>query len=263
MIELGNFSLCLNVKSISKSAQFYKTLGLKVIGGKQEQGWLILQHANCIIGLFEGHIQRNLLHFRGCDIFETEKKLMERGLTPSTRAHIEECEHGGDGTPSMEFIDPDSNVIYFNTAPDEPSVELNINNLPSGKPDERLGRFELCLACINLDESIYFYERLGFDLIDGNPKDEGWAILKHSNGIVALYAKSDGHMNKDMILNFRGGDVKVITSDLKKKGITFTKVYKAGKNGGGSATLEDPDCNEIFFDTAPVEPVYEFNIERI
>lgn len=258
IINLGHFSVCLNVSSIVSSARFYETLGYRRIGGNLNEGWIILIHSNSEIGLFEGHIKRNLLHFRGRDIFKLESKLMDRGLTPKTKAQVE-----SDGSPSIEFVDPDGNVIYFNTAENEPTVDFNIGNLPSDKPEEKLGKFELCLSCEDLFNSINFYERLGFESIDGNPKDEGWAILKHANGIVALYTKGDMNVSKPMVLNFRGGDVERIVKELKSHGIMFTKDFKAGKNGGGSATLEDPDGNEIFFDTAPDEPIYKFNIDRI
>ena len=132
IINLGRFSVCLNVSNIFSSVRFYKTLGYRRIGGNLNEGWIILIHSNSEIGLFEGHIKRNLLHFRGRDIFKLESKLVDRGLTPKTEAHVE-----GDGSPSMEFIDPDGNVIYFNATEDEPTVDFNISSLPSDKPEEK------------------------------------------------------------------------------------------------------------------------------
>ncbi len=126
-----------------------------------------------------------------------------------------------------------------------------------------LGRFELCLNVANINKSIEFYKKFGFEKIDGNPEDEGWAIMKHNNGIIALYNKDTISMETGHTLNFRGGDVKAITNNLKKQGLKMKIDFKPGKNGGGSATLLDPDGNIIFLDTAPDEPRYEFNIDRL
>jgi catechol 2,3-dioxygenase-like lactoylglutathione lyase family enzyme len=258
-INLGRFEICLNVANINKSIEFYKKLGLTEIGGDQSKGWSILKHSNFILGLFMGHIDNNLLHFRGEDIFQLEKELMRMGLTSKIKAHIEEC----DNSPSMEFEDPDNNLIYFNTAEDEPVINFDIQKLPSEDNKHPLGRFEMCLSCQDLSISIGFYQKLGFEKIDGNPEDEGWVILKHNNGIIALYNKETINTKSGQVLNFRGGDVESITNDLKKQGLVMKIDFKAGKNGGGSTTLLDPDGNVIFLDTAPDEPRYEFNIDKL
>lgn len=131
------------------------------------------------------------------------------------------------------------------------------------KNTEPLGRFEYCLAVENIDVSIGYYEKVGFEFIDGNPKDEGWAIMKCGNGIVALFQNSMDGLTGSAVLNFRGGDVQKIVANCKKLGLTIKKDYKAGPEGGGSATLLDPDGNEVFLDTAPDEPVYRFNLTKL
>ncbi len=257
-LNLGRFEICLNVANLKESIDFYNQLGFDRIGGDPEQGWSILKHSNCIMGLFQGHIDKNLLHFRGKDPFHIEKELEKNDIITNTKAHIEEC----DGSPSMEIIDPEGNVIYFNTAADEPEIKFGIKKLPENKRF-KLGRFEMCLDCMDFEETLDFYVRLGFDLIDGSPDEEGWAILKHNNGIIALFRHGDINMQKKWVLNFRGSDVKQNVDDMKAAGYEFQKDFRAGKNGGDCATMEDPDGNIIFFDTVPDEPVYEFNIEKL
>jgi len=125
---------------------------------------------------------------------------------------------------------------------------------------EPLGRFEYCLAVEDINRSIEYYEKVGFELVDGNPKDEGWAIMKCGNGVVSLYQNSMGGLSGKAVLNFRGGNIKKIVTNCKGLGLEVKKDFKAGPEGGGSATLLDPDGNEVFLDTAPDEPVYQFNV---
>ncbi|MEA3310725.1 MAG: VOC family protein [candidate division WOR-3 bacterium] len=113
-LTLGRFELCLRVADINKSLEFYKKLGFKEIDGKIEEGWLIIKNSNCILGLYQGHISKNTLNFRGGDVFAIADVLKSQGLTMEVDAHTE-----SDGSDGAEILDPDGNLIYFNTAPGE------------------------------------------------------------------------------------------------------------------------------------------------
>lgn len=68
-MELGNFSVSLAVGDLSRSLAFYEKLGFEVFGGDQSQGWLIVKSGGCVIGLFQGLFERNILTFNpglGC-----------------------------------------------------------------------------------------------------------------------------------------------------------------------------------------------------
>ena len=58
---LGAFSVSLAVKDLPASRDFYRTLGFGPVGGKLEQGWLILRNGTVTIGLFHGMFERNML----------------------------------------------------------------------------------------------------------------------------------------------------------------------------------------------------------
>jgi catechol 2,3-dioxygenase-like lactoylglutathione lyase family enzyme len=62
-MNLGAFSISINVKNIKKSYDFYQKLGFKIIGGNLEEKWLILKSNQAVIGLFEGMIEKNTLTF--------------------------------------------------------------------------------------------------------------------------------------------------------------------------------------------------------
>jgi catechol 2,3-dioxygenase-like lactoylglutathione lyase family enzyme len=62
-MNLGAFSLSLNVKDIKESYAFYQKLGFTQMGGNIDQLWLILKNGEAIIGLFQGMIEHNTLTF--------------------------------------------------------------------------------------------------------------------------------------------------------------------------------------------------------
>ena len=62
-MKLGAFSVSLNVKDIHKSKEFYEKLGFQTLGGDISQNYLILKNENCIIGLFQGMFEKNILTF--------------------------------------------------------------------------------------------------------------------------------------------------------------------------------------------------------
>ena len=111
---LGNFELCLNVADVRRSLEFYETLGFKRVGGNIADGWAIIENGNCRIGLYAGHIDSNLINFRGGDVFALGAALKQRGLEFSQDPYREP-----DGSMGAILPDPDGNVIYFNTFPEE------------------------------------------------------------------------------------------------------------------------------------------------
>ena len=62
-MQLGNFSVSLNVKDVSASKRFYEKLGFSQIAGELEQNWVILQNDGTTIGLFHGMFEKNSLTF--------------------------------------------------------------------------------------------------------------------------------------------------------------------------------------------------------
>lgn len=113
-IKIGWLEVCLNVKDINKSYEFYSKLGFKQVQGNLANGWVTLDNGECRIALYQGHIERNLLNFRGEDIDTIGAILKQKGLTLSKDVNVET-----DGSKSCELIDPDGNVLYFNTFPGE------------------------------------------------------------------------------------------------------------------------------------------------
>ena len=117
-MELGAFSLSLAVKNLAVSRAFYEELGFRAFGGDAAQGWLILNNGGCVIGLFEGMFEKNMLTFNPgwkesaqpldefTDIRELQKQLKVKGV-----AFDVEADETTTGPASFMIMDPDGNPI--------------------------------------------------------------------------------------------------------------------------------------------------------
>ena len=123
-LDLGSYFPCLNVKNMHDSMDYYMKLGFKIREDHQADNWAVLQHNNMVLCLFQGHIDVNLINFRGGDIEAIVSMATERGVKFTKSAHIE-----NDGSWSAETVDPDGNVIYFNTYSEERERYINHGTL--------------------------------------------------------------------------------------------------------------------------------------
>lgn len=62
-MNLGAFSVSLDVKDIKASKEFYEKLGFESLGGDCGQGWTIMKNGDHVIGLFQGMFNKNMLTF--------------------------------------------------------------------------------------------------------------------------------------------------------------------------------------------------------
>jgi len=119
-MQLGAFSISLNVKDIYISKAFYENLGFIVFGGNIEQRWLIMKNGNAIIGLFQGMFENNILTFNPGwdenaqniadfdDVRTIQKQLKSKGIVLQSEAN--ETTTGPD---SLIITDPDGNTILI------------------------------------------------------------------------------------------------------------------------------------------------------
>jgi catechol 2,3-dioxygenase-like lactoylglutathione lyase family enzyme len=119
-MELGAFSVSLNVSDISKSQAFYEALGFSEAGGDAGQGWLILRSGSTTIGLFQGMFERNLLTFNpgwdaACntlddfsDVRQIQASLQQQGIELTTTVDPDSS-----GPGSITLVDPDGNPVLI------------------------------------------------------------------------------------------------------------------------------------------------------
>ncbi|WP_261129743.1 VOC family protein [Bacillus sp. Marseille-Q3570] len=119
-MKLGAFSVSLSVKDIHKSKAFYENLGFEDLGGDIDQNWLIMKNESCVIGLFKGMFEKNILTFNPgwnqnaenldsfTDVRDLQKHLKEKGVKLLT-----EADETGEGPASLTIEDPDGNPILI------------------------------------------------------------------------------------------------------------------------------------------------------
>jgi lactoylglutathione lyase len=119
-MELGAFSVSLSVKDLEASRAFYEQLGFVPFHGEAAQGWLILKNGDCVVGLFQGMFERNMLTFnpgwdgnaQPLDSF-TDVRELQRRLRAQGVALASEADESTTGPASFVVIDPDGNPILF------------------------------------------------------------------------------------------------------------------------------------------------------
>jgi lactoylglutathione lyase len=119
-MELGAFSVSLNVTDIQASKAFYEKLGFDVAGGDAEQGWLIIRNGACTIGLFQDMLEKNTLTFNPGwdqqasplasfqDIRDLQKALKSDGVE-----FVSEADEQSEGPASFILMDPDGNPVLI------------------------------------------------------------------------------------------------------------------------------------------------------
>ena len=118
-----------------------------------------------------------------------------------------------------------------------------------------IGAFSLSLAVKNIEASLAFYEKIGFEKFFGNI-DEKWLILKNGDVTIGIF---EGMFEKNL-MTFNPGwddsakdvdpytDVRKLQKDWKAKGINIIDEVDESTEGPGSFFIEDPDGNQILID---------------
>ncbi len=117
-MQLGAFSISLNVRDIHASAGFYEKLGFVRFGGDITQNRLILRNGQTVIGLFQGMLEKNSLTFnpgwsqdaQALDSF-TDVRELQRTLKARGVEFVAEADEGTTGPASFIVLDPDGNPI--------------------------------------------------------------------------------------------------------------------------------------------------------
>ena len=118
-----------------------------------------------------------------------------------------------------------------------------------------LGNFSVSLTVKNLEVSLAFYRKLGFEVRGGNPEKK-WVVLQNGSARVGLF---QGMFEKNM-LTFNPGwdaeknvlpdftDVRELQRRLRSAGIEPVKAADESTQGPEHFMLIDPDGNPILVD---------------
>ena len=274
-LELGWGQYCLNVADINASWEFYRRLGMSLVGGKLEDKWAVLHNGETELGLFQGMLKGSIVNFRGIHIQQLAAELKSRGFALDSETDYDAEKYPAawhqdaegrtlpaEGSGSFNVFDPDGMTLMFDTVPVERAIYTGgarfsfeagggaaANNLPV------LGESTICLSVADIHSSASFYDRLGMRRFGGDLAG-GWAIFSNDaprTFRIGLY--SNEHIAEHLI-NFRGGDVFATAERLKGEGLTFESGPETEDDGSDGLMLRDPDNNLIYFNTAPTERQY-------
>ncbi len=118
-----------------------------------------------------------------------------------------------------------------------------------------LGAFSVSLTVKDLEASRAFYEKLGFEVVGGDPS-ENWLILRNDRHTIGLF---HGMFDKN-ILTFNPGwdyqaqpvgeftDVRELQRRLKTAGLSLEVEADESTTGPASFIVVDPDGNPILVD---------------
>ena len=109
-MDLGPFSISLNVKNLTVSLEFYQALGFKIVGGDINDNWIMLKNDMTMIGLFHGMFDQNILTFNPQDLRKLQQELRAKGYHFELN---EEAQDQTEGPSHALFADPDGNLILF------------------------------------------------------------------------------------------------------------------------------------------------------
>lgn len=114
-----------------------------------------------------------------------------------------------------------------------------------------LGTFSISLSVKDIEQSLEFYQKFGFQAIDVGHINEGfkdtdtmkWRILEHPSVKIGLFLG----MFDQSILTFNPSDVMSIQASLIANGISIKKEAKEN-DPIKSIIFNDPDGNQIMLD---------------
>lgn len=119
-MQLGAFSISLNVKDLDKSIVFYETLGFTKMGGDADHGYVIMKNGDTLIGLFMGMFDKNMLTFNpgwdsnaeNVDPF-TDVRDIQKHLEAAGIDIVNPAAPDSEGPASFIIHDPDGNPILI------------------------------------------------------------------------------------------------------------------------------------------------------
>lgn len=232
-MKLGDTALVtVNAPDLQASLSFYQKLGFrKSEGNMADARSTFLSDGKLLLSLEENSEPHSELTYFVGNLNEKVEELKDSGVALS-------CE----GTNEAKFVDPNGLGVRLVEAP----------AFGKKKSDEaswsKCGRFyEASIEAESIDESIAFWNTLGFEVTFREPPTARWATLSDGNIRLGIYEKGTcPHRFKNPSLTYFEPDMVERIERLKGEGVEFIEEMRNSEGKVDNAIAEAPDGQYFF-----------------
>jgi catechol 2,3-dioxygenase-like lactoylglutathione lyase family enzyme len=228
-MNLGTVAqMTVSTPHLETSSRFYTSLGFQLLEvQKTSPAWALFTDGILLLLLQEAEESGAELTYYTDEALEARIEALEAyGITFH---EIQECQ--------AKFMDPSGLMIHL-IQHDTTSMQL-----PSGTPLSRCGSFyEISLETSDLKASIAFWNRLGFEVEQGDPVNTNWVNLKDSVLRLGLYQEGTcPHVFRTPAFTYFAADMAERIAQFKAEGFTFVQEMAQEGQEIRDAILETPE----------------------
>jgi len=241
--KLGNnVEISLSVADLSESLSFYEKLGLgRVDGGEKPYPWAVVSDGRLHLGLHQQVFSSPTLGYFGLSILEERKvHLAKLGVK------LDHIQMSWLNFVTAEFESPEGQRVLL------ADLRSDVETIPSGRKFfpkcQSFG--ELSLKTEDVNATVTYWERLGFERVAEGDQPYPWAII--SDGRIRLGLHQTPKLTKPTITYF-APDMPDRLKRLRRRGIKFVTEHKDKKGRRVGAVIESPDGQLFFLFTGEIK----------
>lgn|SRR5574341_181374 len=248
-LKLGEATqISIGCTDIKTSFEFYQKLGFqKIAGDTVPYPWMQVSDGSLLL-----HLNQDGQKYMGFTYFskEMDKKvndLEKMGIKFALKNKMKEASF-------WIFLTPDSlgvNLIHYDpTGIYQPDGKTLLNfpredfAKPKKFPNPQCGLYgEFAVPVKDLEKSIAFWQKLGFETKSVNQQPYPWAILSDGMNILGLHQTNDFDYSA---ITFFAPDMAERVQKLKQAGISSFSEWKGEGGSAGNFILTTPEGQKIF-----------------
>lgn len=248
-VKLGEATqISIGCSDIQSSFEFYQKLGFdKITGDTLPYPWMQISDGSLLL-----HLNQDGQRYMGFTYFSKEmdkkvKELEKMGIKFALRNKMKDSSFWIFLAPDslgVNLIDHDPTGLYQppgKTMLDFPQEDFT---KPEKYPNPHCGIYgEFAVPVKNLEKSMEFWQKLGFETKTINQKPYPWAILTDGMNILGLHQAQDFDYPA---ITYFAPDMAERVRKLKESGITSFSDWKGEGGSAGNFILTTPEGQRIF-----------------
>jgi transcriptional antiterminator NusG len=242
-LRLGHWvEMSLSVTDLAASLFFYEKLGLKPVdGGEKPYPWAVVSDETLYLGLHQQPFPSpRLSYFSWGETISKRVAILKKLDITFDRITTRDIAYGFpvyDLVATAEFTSLEGQPLClanFQRDMRQPQRSLLITN-------DKFGEFSLKTADVN--QSVAYWEQLGFKRVGGSDKPYPWATL--SDGLIRLGLHQTTRFTRPTISYF-SPDIPDRLRRLREQDIPFRSEYKDAQGCTIGAVIHSPDSQPFF-----------------